>query len=78
MTDTLGTGTIAGSDYDLVGKLMDFEAGNMSQPEVIALFQRLVNDGTVWHLQGQYGRLASVLIENGLIQEPRGQTHGHA
>lgn len=55
---------------DLVGKIIDYESGNMTDEELISFFQELINSGMCWQLQGHYGRMASILIEEGLC-EPR-------
>jgi hypothetical protein len=52
--------------YDVVGKLMDYEMGMLPKGEVIELFQRLINSGMAWKLQGNYGRTATMLLEKGL------------
>ena len=54
---------------DLTGQIMDYEAGEMSQEEVLDLFQTLINSGLCWSLQGSYGRTASHLIELGLCSQ---------
>ncbi len=36
----------------------------------IEAFQALINSGTVWKLQGSYGRAAKELIEQGLCHLP--------
>jgi len=53
---------------DLVGKIIDYEDGNMSESEVVAFFQELVDSGMAWTLQGHYGRTARVLIEAGRVR----------
>ena len=55
--------------YDLVGNLMVFEDGELGKDGAIALFQRLIDSGLVWQLQGHYGRQAAALIENGICHE---------
>jgi hypothetical protein len=50
---------------DIVSLIVRYEMGDMDEDEVIDLFQRLIDSGTVWHLQGHYGRTATALIEAG-------------
>ncbi len=52
---------------NLVDDIIAYESGEMEEDEMIALFQRLVDDGTAWTLQGHYGRTAAALIEAGLV-----------
>jgi hypothetical protein len=54
-----------------VAKIMDYEAGELDEDEIIALFQELVTSGDVWSLQGSYGRAARDLINAGLVILPR-------
>lgn len=56
--------------YDTVAFVLDFEAGELDEEQVIAGFQHLIDDGTVWHLQGSYGRTAVALIAEGLCTTP--------
>lgn len=47
--------------------IMAYENGEIeSEEQLIAGFQAMIDDGTVWILQGSYGRAASQLIEAGL------------
>jgi hypothetical protein len=48
---------------------IDYESGLMSDEETITFFQRLINNGMAWGLQGHYGRMASHLIKNGVCHE---------
>ena len=52
--------------FDLVGQIMAYEQGDLDQDDAVALFQHMIDDGTVWHLQGSYGRTAQRLIASGL------------
>jgi hypothetical protein len=51
----------------MVDKIIAYESGEMSEDEVIAFFQELVDSGLAWQLQGSYGRTAMALIEAGLV-----------
>jgi hypothetical protein len=42
-----------------------------SEEQYIEAWQRLVDTGLVWQLQGWFGRTAVDLIERGVINEPR-------
>lgn len=52
---------------DDIGQLMAWEDGALTEEEEAALFQRLVNDGRAWSLQGMYGRRAMQLINQGKV-----------
>ena len=53
--------------FDVVGAIMRYEGGEMSEEETIEFFQRLVDSGLAWSLQGHYGRAATTLIQRGLV-----------
>ena len=48
-------------------KIVAYEDGALTDEETIKLFQKLLETGLVWKLQGSYGRMAEYLIEQGLI-----------
>jgi hypothetical protein len=53
-------------DKPLVDDIIKYENGQLSETEVIALFQKLIDSGMAWTLQGHYGRTARDLILGGL------------
>jgi hypothetical protein len=54
---------------DIVDFIMDFESGNASDDEIIENFQKMIDDGSAWNMQGCYGRMATALIEKGLCKK---------
>ena len=56
---------------DLTTEIIAYEDGALTDEETVAFFQKLVDTGLVWELQGSYGRMADYLIEQGLINATR-------
>jgi len=52
---------------DLVGRIIDFECGDLSEDGMVSLFSDLIKTGMVWQLQGLYQRTARALIEAGFL-----------
>lgn len=52
---------------DIVNDIIAYESGELDDEGIIELFQKLVDSGQAWRLQGSYGRMAMALIEEGLI-----------
>ena len=50
---------------DITDSIIAYEQGELSDDEVIELFQHLINIGLAWSLQGSYGRMAQHLIQIG-------------
>jgi len=48
-----------------VDEIIAYENGELDEEGVISLFQRLIDCGLAWTLQGHYGRTAHALIEAG-------------
>jgi hypothetical protein len=53
--------------HEILDSMIEWEEGQLTEEETIALFQRLVDSGLVWSLQGMYGRQAQALINVGLV-----------
>lgn len=50
-----------------VSDIVKWEETGMTPKEEAKFFQKLVDSGQVWKMQGSYGRRASELIEAGII-----------
>jgi len=51
-----------------LASMIPWELGELDEEEERALFQRLIDSGVVWTLQGAYGRRAKEMIEGGECQ----------
>jgi hypothetical protein len=52
---------------DVVDKIIAFESGEMTAPEMVYFFSELIKSGMAYTLQGSYGRTANRLIEIGIL-----------
>lgn len=48
-----------------VEEMIGWEMGTMSDEDEVLFFQKLINNGMAWTLQGCYGRRATDLIKEG-------------
>ena len=51
-----------------INSISDYENGDLGFVEIIELLSDLMKSGTINHLQGNYGRTACHLVEEGLIE----------
>lgn len=51
---------------DIIDGIIAYENGELEEAEVVALFQKLIDTGMAWTLQGSYGRTAAALIDAGV------------
>ena len=54
------------SIYDCCAIIEGFDGEDHDEEEIFAAYQRLIDLGTVWKLQGFYGRTAQHLINCGV------------
>ena len=52
---------------DMIDKMMAYEEGMLDGADMVYLFSELIKNGMAWSLQGHYGRMASRLIETGIL-----------
>lgn len=57
-------------DDNLVSAIIAYEQGELDDDATLQLFQRLVDNGMAWTLQGHYGRTARALLHGGHITQP--------
>lgn len=55
---------------DFIDKVIAFENGEVEFDDVVKWFQEMIDDGSVWTLQGFYGRTAKQLIDEGYCTRP--------
>lgn len=61
---------------DFLSEIMDWENGYMDPDQEVHLFQRLIDCGMAWTMQGSYGRRALELIREGLCSDPGNNYRG--
>lgn len=54
------------TDYSACAAIEGFDGEVHDQNEILSAWQHLIDSGTVWSLQGTYGRTAEELIDQGL------------
>ena len=53
------------AQIEFLDTMIELESGQLAGKESVELFQRLIDEGIVWKLQGSYGRTAQYLIKAG-------------
>ncbi len=51
--------------------IIKYESGELNDDEIIEGFQKLLDDGILFQLQGSYGRTGMMLLREGLIHLPK-------
>jgi hypothetical protein len=51
-----------------INRIIDYENGMLDEDETVALFQDLIDNDILVHLQGHYSRTARYLVEAGLCR----------
>lgn len=46
-------------------RIIAYESGDLTEDQVVDLFQELIDNGMAWRLQGHYGRTAMALVRAG-------------
>jgi len=54
---------------DLIGTMMEYESGELSDLKTLKLFSFLIKSGRAWELQGSYGHTAHALIQDDWISK---------
>ena len=54
---------------DFLDQIMEYESGELNDKGIIEMFSDMVKDGTVWQLQGSYGRTAEAFIFNEILDK---------
>ena len=52
-------------EFDLLAFIMQFDGDELGEEEIIAGFQKLIDSGMAWRIEGRYGRFAQLLINDG-------------
>lgn len=58
----------------MVDDIIAYETGGLTDAQMKKMFQKMVNTGQVWSLQGSYGRTAKALLDAGEIEFPTKKT----
>lgn len=62
---------------DRVDFIIAYESGGLTAEEIVDGFQDMINDGSVWSLQGFYGRMAKDLLDAGYCTLPDHPTYDY-
>jgi hypothetical protein len=54
---------------DFLDQIIEYESGELNDKEIIEMFSEMIQDGTVWQLQGSYGRTAETFIFNEILDK---------
>ena len=66
-TKIKGVNKMKAKKFDLVGYIIAYENGELTDRKTLDLFSELIRTGQAWSLQGHYGRTAQAIIDSGWI-----------
>ena len=58
-----------------VTDIVDYETGSMEWDRMVVFFQKLIDTGLAWELQGHYGRTAMGMVKEGFCTLPADSPH---
>jgi len=63
--------------YDACSIIEGFSGEEHTEDEIIEAWQSLVDSGSVWTLQGWYGRTAMDMLNEDVLKFPKEQTYDY-
>jgi hypothetical protein len=58
-----------------INDILAYENGELDAVDTVRLFSELIKSGEAWKLQGHYGRTASMMIQDGVLDNKGGINH---
>ena len=63
--------------YDACSIIEGFSGEEHTEEEIIEAWQSMVDSGSVWSLQGWYGRTAMDMLNDGVLKFPEKRTYDY-
>jgi hypothetical protein len=58
-----------------INDILAYENSELDAVDTVRLFSELIKSGEAWKLQGHYGRTASMMIQDGVLDNKGGINH---